>query len=458
MAPRLLIASLLFASAGVAPAQEGRRVLEAAPSAVDNPLKGLVPYSRDWKGVFPHSLEFNYLPLSALVTGPETFDWTPLEKLLDECAGRGHQTVLRVYTEYPGKTDGLPPFLLRGGLKVFKYRDETAKPPEENVTPDYADARLRKVLTGFIAALGKKYDGDPRMGYVTAGLLGHWGEWHTYPRDDLFASRAVQTEVMDAYEAAFKVTPVMLRYPAGAKHESMAANDARPFGYHDDSFAWGTLDTGRKDEEWFYLTLLKEAGPAAQAKWKTRPIGGEVRPEVWGKIFDAKPGVKGAQDFRQCVEQTHATWLMETGLFEKKPNAVRRKRAEEEVRRMGYDFHAVAVTLGKVAGGKLPVAVELENRGVAPFYAAWPVEYGLLAGGKVVKTFRGTGTLTGHLPGDKPRVWADSLDLTGVAAGAYRVAVRVPNPLPKGRAVGFANTTQDADAPGWLTLGDVKWK
>ena len=125
---------------------------------------------------------------------------------------------------------------------------------------------------------------------------------------------------------------------------------------------------------------------------------------------------------------------------------------------MGYDFHAVAVTLGKVAGGKLPVAVELENRGVAPFYASWPVEYGLLAGGKVVKTFRGTGTLTGHLPGDKPRVLADSLDLTGVAAGAYRVAVRVPNPLPKGRAVGFANTTQDADAPGWLTLGDVEWK
>ena len=125
---------------------------------------------------------------------------------------------------------------------------------------------------------------------------------------------------------------------------------------------------------------------------------------------------------------------------------------------MGYDFHAVAVTLGQVAGGKLSVAVELENRGVAPFYAAWPVEYGLLAGGKVAKTFRGTGTLTGLLPGDMPRVWVDTLDLTGVAAGAYRVAVRVPNSLPKGHAVGFANQSQDADAPGWLTLGDVELK
>lgn len=456
MAHRCLLASLLVALvAAVAPAQEGRRVLEAGPSPVDNPLKGLVPYSGDWKGIFPHSMEFNYLPLSALVPVADTYDWKPLEKLLDECAGRGHQTVFRVYVEYPGKSDGVPAFLLRDGLKVFKYRDETSKPPEDNTTPDYADARLRKVLTRFVAAFGKKYDGDPRIGFLTAGLLGQWGEWHTYPREDLFASRAVQTEVMDAYEAAFKITPVLLRYPAGAKHESMAANDARPFGYHDDSFAWATLDTGRADDSWFYLSLLKAAGPAALAKWKTHPIGGEVRPEVWGKIFDAKPGVKGAQDFRRCVQETHATWLMETGMFETKADPVRRKRAEDEVCRLGYDFHAVAVTLGRVAGGKLPVAVELENRGVAPFYAAWPVEYGLIAGGKVVKSFPGTGKLTGLLPGDKPRVWTDALDLTGVAAGPYRVAVRVPNPLPKGHPVRFANASQDADAPGWLTLGGV---
>ncbi len=458
MTRRCLLALLLVEFAGVASAQEGRRLLEAAPSAVDNPLKGLVPYSGDWKGVFPHSMEFNYLPLAKLVTGPETYDWSPLEKLLDGSAGRGHQTVLRVYVEYPGKTDGIPLFLLRDGLKVTKYRDTTSKPPEDNVTPDYADARLRKVLTGFVAALGKKYDGDPRLGFLTAGLLGHWGEWHTYPREDLFASRAVQAELMDAYEAAFKVTPVLLRYPASTRHESMAANDARPLGYHDDSFAWATLDTGRPDDSWFYLTVLKAAGPAALAKWKTRPIGGEIRPEVWGKIFDAKPGVKGAQDFRRCVQETHASWLLDSGLFEKKADPARRNRAEEEVRRMGYDFHAVAVTLGRVAGGKLPVAVELENRGVAPFYAAWPAEYGLVAGGTAVKTFRGSGKLAGLLPGDKPRVWSDALDVAGVAAGSYRVAVRVPNPMPRGRPVGFANTTQDADAPGWLTLGEVEVK
>ena len=28
-----------------------------------------------------------------------------------------------------------------------------------------------------------RYDGDPRIGFVQLGLLGFWGEWHTYPYD-----------------------------------------------------------------------------------------------------------------------------------------------------------------------------------------------------------------------------------------------------------------------------------
>ncbi len=84
-----------------------------------------------------------------------------------------------------------------------------------------------------------------------------------------------QTEVMDAYAAAFRKTPVLLRYPAGDSDSSYAPNDRRNFGYHDDdSFAWATLDTGRKNEDWFYLARLRNAGPAAMERWRTAPIGG----------------------------------------------------------------------------------------------------------------------------------------------------------------------------------------
>lgn len=436
---------LLALCAGADPV---RAPLEYAPAPVDNPLKGLVPYEGDVRDKFPHSLEFNYLPLSALQTGYDEFDWKPLERILDGVAARGHQTVFRVFVEYPGKKDALPAFLLKAGLKVHKYRTDDG----ENETPDYGDKNLRRALKNFVAALGKKYDGDPRLGFLTAGLLGMWGEWHTYPKVELFASKEVQREVMDAYEAAFKVTPVLLRYPADAKDPHKAPTATRKFGYHDDSFAWATLHTGKKGDEWFYLTALKAAGPAAEARWKTHPIGGEIRPEAWGKVFDDEYGDKRIQNFRKCVEETHATWLMDSGMFQKKQSAARVKRAEDDVRRMGYEFHAPGVTIG-TAGGKLSVKLEVENRGVAPFYYDWKPEFALIADKKVVKSFAGKGKLTGLLPGDKPRVWAEEFDATGVPAGTYTVAVRVPNPLPKGNAVRFANATQDRDLPGWLSLG-----
>ena len=69
-----------------------------------------------------------------------------------------------------------------------------------------------------------------------------------------------------------------------------------------------------------------------------------------------------------------------------------------------------------------------------------------------------SGKLIGLLPADKPRVWDDTLDLSGVKSGTYKLAIRVPNPLKTGHPLKFANKTQDADALGWLTLGSIEVK
>lgn len=439
-------------------AAESVHTLGSAPAPVDNPLKGLVPYSGDKRGSFPHSLEFNTLPYSALVKGYDDFDWQPLEALLDDIASRGHQAVLRIYLEYPGRTGVIPEFLIKDGLKIHAYLNTNTDPfpPALVETPDYEDQNLRRSLKNFINAFGRKYDGDPRLGFVTAGLLGTWGEWHTYPRSELFASKAVQIEVMEAYEAAFKLTPVLLRYPAGDDTFQKAKNADRPFGYHDDSFAWATLHTGKDGDEWFFMTALAAAGADAEAKWKTEPIGGEIRPEAWGKVFDERPGDPTIQDIRTCVETTHASWLLDSGMFETPPNGDRVRRAEAIVRAMGYDFHCPKVIIGAVAAGTVSVRLEIVNRGVAPFYSDWKGEWGLLSDGRVARTAECSGTLLGLLPGDEPRVWTGALDVQGLRAGTYTLAVRVPNPLPMGKPVRFANATQDADAPGWLSLGPVQ--
>lgn len=452
----LVLLAISFAACETQVGDAPRQLLEYAPAPADNPLKGLVPYAPARRDGFPHSMEFGYVPLSALVVARGQYDWGTLDKLLDECAARGHQAVFRVYVEFPGRKDGIPAFLMQEGLKVFKYGDARARPPTESITPDYNDTRLRSELTDFIAALGKRYDGDPRIGFITAGLLGKWGEWHDSPRVELFASPEVQTEVMDAYETAFRTTRILLRYPIGTMSRDMAPNAGRPFGYHDDSFAWATLVTGRKAEQWFFMARMKKAGPLAMDKWKTQPIGGEIRPEAWGRVFDEQPGLLEVQDFRRCVEETHLTWVMDTGMFRNRQSPERWARAEEDVRRMGYEFHVPAVTIGPAVNGELPVVVELENRGVAPFYYDWPAEFALIADGKIAPTWKGAGKLTGLLPGDPLRKWHENLEVRGIKTGSYQLAMRVPNPLLSGKPVRFANKSQDADIPGWLTLGEFR--
>ena len=433
--------------------------LEYAPAPVDNPLKGLVPYAGEHRERFPHSMEFNYIPLSSLVKGERQYDWEPLERLLNEIKGRGHQTVFRVFLEYPGREDVIPDYLVRGGLKVARYVNTNTQPFKTAFveTPDYSDPNLRICLRDFIAALGDRYDGDCRIGFIPAGLLGTWGEWHTYPRNDLWASKEVQTEVMDAYEAAFQVTPILLRYPAGDDDPVYALNAARHLGYHDDSFAWATLETGRPTDSWFFLAKMKKAGPLAMVKWVRFPIGGEIRPEAWGVVFDLDPEDERIQDFERCVEETHVSWLMDTGMFREEPSSARRQRAEDAVRRMGYELHAIRVGVEEKGDSLLEVTLEIENRGVAPFYYDWPGFLGLLSQeGKVAKTFPVECEWKGILPGRGPKILKGTVGMEGLQQGTYVLAFGVPNPMEGGHPLRFANKAQDQHAAEWLSLCQIE--
>ena len=424
-----------------------------APTPADNPLKGLVPYSdAPNPDHFPHSMEFGYFPMSSVVTGPGQYDWAAFDAWLSDVAGRGHQAVVRFYTEYPRRRSSVPDYLVKAGLKFTRMTRETkpTKRPFFSDTPDYGNPEFRAAMVDFVKAFGARYDGDPRLGFITAGMLGLWGEWHDYPRNNLFADKLVQAEIMDAYEAAFRTTPVQLRYPAGAQDQVYVENAQRRFGYHDDSFAWSTLETSPAH----FLSLARQAGSAAQNKWMTEPIGGEIRPEAWGMVFDATPANPAVENFRACADATHVTWLMDSGMFRQTNPPERRARALDEVRHMGYEFYIRRVALETTAS-QLKLRYQIENRGIAPFYYAWPIEVALRdSSGRMACTVRTEQSLRNLLPGK-----SEERELTIPSAqlppAKYLVLMRVPNPLPNGKAVAFANAAQDQDVPGWLSLGKI---
>jgi len=236
---------------------------------------------------------------------------------------------------------------------------------------------------------------------------------------------------MESYAKAFSETKILLRYPAGPKTFWHAENHQRPFGYHDDSFGWATLDTGKEEDSWFFEPAMRAAG--ASEKWKRYPIGGEIRPELWRRSFTSERHPRD-QGFVDGVERLHVTWLLDSGLFDASipMDAERRDTAIREVARMGYEFH-----VSEVNWKQDTLSLTVENRGVAPSYYHWPIE--IEVGGKLRKT---DWKLSGILPG-KPRTWS-----VGIAEKG-EVRIRIPNPMAGGKPVRFANRNQGKE---WLVI------
>ena len=204
-----------------------------------NPLKGMLT-NPEWISGYnekessfavPTSLEFRFVALSAIMKGASNFSGfdSYLEPLLDAAAARKNQVVLRFYMDYPDQASGVPQFIIDSGVHMTNYDNETGA----GTSPNYTDPILLNALEAFISELGLKYDGDVRIGFIQVGLIGFWGEWHVYPFDwDLSVAK---NRVVDAFETHFDETQLNIRTP-------WPTADINSFGFHDDSFAYATLD------------------------------------------------------------------------------------------------------------------------------------------------------------------------------------------------------------------------
>jgi hypothetical protein len=104
------------------------------------------------------------------MTGPKRLRGDALERQLTAIAARGHQAVFRFYVDYPGKPSSILRYLLDQGLITHPY-DEFGN-NGGSVAPDYSDPRLVAAFETVIAALGRRYDGDPRSASGASGTPG----------------------------------------------------------------------------------------------------------------------------------------------------------------------------------------------------------------------------------------------------------------------------------------------
>lgn len=426
------------------------------PGLEQNPLKGFLPFSKlpsdtvDPNNSFPHSMEWFYISLRDIMTDWNTYDWTLLDAYLNDIASRGNQAVFRVYVDYPGRTTGIPQFLIDGGLTTRDYdQNGNHDSATHSLAPDWNDANLNLALQQFVGALGDRYDGDPRIGFVTVGLYGFWGEFHTWPYNaepnDWQMNQTNQDALLTAFKDAFQTTRVLARYPYSASTTTLK----NAFGYHDDSFSYETLF----EQDWDFWNLVTQNG--LQNIWQTNPIGGELYPPLQQdtSFWQYWPNQNG-QDFQTSVETTHASWLMNDRIYKYSlPDETASANALKAHKMLGYTLYNSAVQLADSPAASLQVNVKLQNKGVAPFYYNWPVEFGVVSSSD--SWVKSLGTANWNLNSVQP----DGTDYTfafsanhNLPAGDYKLVMRVVNPLTGGKTLRFANTRQDSSLDGWLTL------
>ena len=470
--------------------------LTAGTAPVDNPLKGILYWwyhCDDPKNKpTPYSLEWHYFGLGDLMTGPDSYNWEPMEAYLDEVASHGHQANFRVSTNISFGGQDIPAFL-------------SDLPTTDGNLP-YDNPRVVSAFTNFARALGAKYDGDPRIGFITMGLIGKWGEWHTWPYEggsngnpNLMASDATCNAVIDAYNAAFTITPLEIRYAklGGGTHLTTLGR----IGYHDDSFCYREGDPNLNNQILSMTLPMSMSGKSdsfvqamlnngAENKWITGSIGGEVRPEIQGQF--TSPANQTKDDPVTDIQVAHATWMMcNQAAWTTSDTA-----SMDVLRNFGYTFTVRNSYFNNSVSGSMKVGVKIENTGVAPFYYGpnmWPVIVGLKdASGNVVATWTTDWNLKKikpstiralpdwNLPGNPtfinmadPYYFDTTVSLSGVAHGAYTLVMRVKNPLEiytkadfadhcdfswmcyyEPKKLLFANAEQNSD--GWLSLGSIQ--
>nr|BFE57553.1 hypothetical protein GCM10020063_020790 [Dactylosporangium thailandense] len=463
--------------------------LTAAPSPLDNPLKGFARFyfpGDNQNSGYPRSLAWSYFGLSEVMTSAtdcSTYNWSIVDNALNEIASYGNQAAIRFYMEYPGGTGSHPgnaiPHCFDGHVT---YRNNTFW---GTVSPDYDSAYLLTAVTNFINAFGARYDGDPRIGFINLGLVGLWGEWHTWPFDtdtadgypNLMPTDAHAAQIVAAFDNAFNTTKLEIRYPDSAG----GAANARDIGYHDDSFCYMegsplkgvTLPQSLGGAD--YSQLQRALNMGVENKWVTDSMGGEVRPEIQSSAFTSWPGGSGQVDnMKACIELEHTTWKINQtsqSYSSTDPNVA------AAVRLMGYDLSATHAYYANSVSGSATVGVTLANNGVAPFYYPWTVSLGLKdASGAVVKTWDtpwdlrtvqplkirafpdwNVGADPTYRDFGYPQYFQSNVSLAGVANGSYQLVMRVKNPLealsPAAKKLRFGNATQNAD--GWLGLGSI---
>lgn len=319
------------------------------------PMTGIVLWSDNGKAdTDAISLEFRYCGYNDVVQPDGEYDYTKIDKILDEIAGRGHQAVLRFHFAYVGKPTTVPDI-----IRTRSDYDETVGKSEKKKTSfcDWSNKALQDFTIEFYSRFAKRYDNDRRLAFLQTGF-GLWAEYHIYdgPKTigKTFPSKEFQAKFLKHMNKTFVNLPWSVSIDASDSNYSPVEDNkellALNFGVFDDSFL-GKPHAKENAIDWKIL---------GSDRWKRRPGGGELsyytRRDQKNALSESGPN---GVSFATSARQFHISYMIGNDQPKYRSMAV----IKEASLITGYRFK---VTSAKRDGSTL--ILKATNTGIAPFY------------------------------------------------------------------------------------------
>ncbi len=397
------------------------RAIPMAAPEIANPMRG----QYEWLGQAPAPAGF---PVKD-VYYRDTVSWSRIEpqpgvydfSLFDEGLARAHHLGgrfgFRVMSYCPGCwLNSTPTWLPR-------------QPGSDQ--PDYNSEVFLSAWERLMAELGRRYAGDPALGWVDVGGYGAWGEWHVQDGTEITVPNAVR--LMNAVLGAFPTQHVIINAMVPKYVDAAMALSTR-IGLRVDCLGQTNM-----------FSLLPTS-PALQERWRTAPVLSE-----WC-LAPGTSTVLGAEQVRQFhISQVSSPNGRVADLV--KADGASAAALVDAAKISGYRYVPAQLRLPRKLPRKGPFSATSvwRNDGSAPTYDDWRVTLQLRKRGRVVRTADLGVDLSRVLPGTS-RV-RTTLDLGKLRPGAYSVWLTVTDPAGY---LAPMNLAVDGGRDGAYRMGKVR--
>ncbi|PIE67246.1 MAG: hypothetical protein CSA23_05185 [Deltaproteobacteria bacterium] len=337
-----------------------------------NPFKGYTPYADTFYSnpAIPQNLVYDDVTWKNLEPhAAGSIEWDALEDDWEQHVQLGRRIGFRFKCADPWTDDptDIPDWLVAMGVPVHPYAIDggTGNLPDWD-NPVFLDQHDR-----IIAALGQRYNNDPRIAWIDVGSYGIWGEWHLYMNDDLAACEYAKQRILDAYIDAFPDKRLVIPFDDDF---AMAYMAERGHGLRNDCLGTPAAN------DWFDESM-DALGLQMDQLSATGMIGGEF----CGSEQGAREGF--GQRFDQNLDfivRNHWSFIGPAGGSLLVSSGKLLENAKTAYMNMGYRLRIDEIRYNNPASNLLHLAMIIENEGVAPFYYPWQAQIAFSSNGTIM--------------------------------------------------------------------------